>query len=180
MFGRMNLDKATKYYLANPRIINAKSQLQSESNFLATRWNAYENNVYTEFKRKFRIDLSVEQRWSITLAVFSSCPYPLDSSLNDFLKGGISEIGIWSVRARSRYLMELNAPENLSTNEILSGFPFFPLFMYSLNNYETIYPNNELAKELVVHLQKLESLKSRKSIDDWYAYCKRYIEPIGE
>jgi hypothetical protein len=179
MFGKMNIEKATKFFLTEPRIINLKAQLKPDQNLLATMWNQYEKNVYTLFKRKYRLELSIEQRWHITLAVFESCPYPLDFSLNEFLKRGVSEIGIWSVRARSRYIIELNAPEALSADEILSGFPFFPLFIYSLNNHEVIYPNNELAKSVVMHLQKVDSLEGRKAIDDWYSNCRKFIDPAS-
>ena len=176
MFGRMNIEKATKFYLTNPRITNLKTQLKPESNVLASLWTGYEQNVYTEFKRKYRVDLSIEQRWYITLEVFRSCPYSIDSSLNEFLKRGISDVSVWSVRARARFAFELGFPDELSEDEILKGFPFFPLFLYSLNNYETVYPNNALAKRFVLHLQQVDKLKGKKEIDDWYSTCGKFLK----
>ena len=172
----MNLDKATKFFVTHPQVLNIKAQLKSDTNFLANQWTRYENNVYSDFKRKFKLDLSIEQRWHITLAVFESCPYPLDFSLNEFLKGNVSDVGIWSVKARGRF-RELGYPNEMTAEEIIYGFPFFPVFMYSVNRYEEIYPNNDLAKSFVNHMQKLETLNSRETINNWYSECAKFIKP---
>lgn len=170
MFGRMNIDKATKFFISNSKIQIAKSKLKPDSNFLASQWNHYENNVYTDFKRRYKLELSIEQRWHIFLAVMESCPYPIDQSLNDFLKAGINEVAMWSVKASGRY-RDKGYPEQVSTKEIIEGFPYFPVFWYSINNYSVVYPNNAKAADFVAHMQALENLNGREAIDNWYRKC---------
>jgi hypothetical protein len=170
MFGRMNIEKATQFFLNHRVIQTARVQLnpQDKNNFLAVRWNHLENIAFHDFKRKYHLELSLEQRWHIFLSIMSTLPFPIDKSLNDFLQSGINDIAMWSVKAKGNY-REMEYPETPSAQEIIKEFPFFPLFMYSLNNHEVIYPNNEKAKVIIEHLQELEKLRGREAIWGWYS-----------
>jgi hypothetical protein len=137
VFGKMTLQKATDFYLTDPRIAMAKKNLKPDQNFLAYSWNSYEKNVHTMFKRRYNKELTIEQRWHITLAVFETCPYSIEFSLNDFLRGSARDVAMWSVGAMGRFI-DLGFPENFPTKEVLYGFPHFPVFWYSIVNFEEI------------------------------------------
>lgn len=170
MLGRMNIDKATKFFRDHQAIYVARIQVKPDHsyNFVAQRWNHLENMALNDFKRKYRLELSLEQRWHIFLSIMSNLPFPIDKSLGDFLQSGINDIATWSVKAKSQY-RELDYPDNPSVEVLLKGFPYFPLFMYSLNNHEIIYPNNPLAKSIIEHLQQVEQLKGHEEIWGWYS-----------
>ena len=163
----MNIDKATQYFWNHRVIQNARVQLRPEdkTNYLAMRWNHLENIAFNDFKRKYSLELSMEQRWHIFL---SKLPFSIDKSLGDFLQSGINEIALWSVDAKGNY-RDMDYPESPTSQQLLKSFPFFPIFIYSLNNHEVIYPQNEKAKVIVEHLQQLESLKGRDEIWGWYS-----------
>lgn len=170
MFGRMNIDKATKFFVTHRVIHIAMVQIKpdDEYNHLAYRWNHLENMALNDFKRKYRIELSLEQRWHIFLSIMSTLPFSMDKSLDDFLQSGINEIAMWSVRAKGDY-QQSNYPETPSGQELAKGFPYFPLFVYSLNNHEVIYPNNKKANQIIEHLANMDTLKGREEIWNWYS-----------
>ena len=175
MFGKMNIDKATRLFLTDPKITIAKEQLKPEVNFLAYNWNSYEKNIYTTFKRKHKFDLSIEQRWHITLAVFESCPYSIDFSLNDFLRGSAQQVAMWSV-AGSRRFIDLGFPNNFPANDVLYALPFLPIFWYSISNFEVVYTKNEFALRFVKHMQEVDKLDSKEAIMSWYRRCLNFID----
>lgn len=166
----MNIDKAIKYFEGHRAVFMTMGHVKKDQNynFAASQWNQIENRALNDFQRKYKVELTLEQRWHIFLTLMSKLPFPIDKSLDDFLQSGINEIATWSVRAKGSY-QELNYPESPSSDLLLKGFPFFPLFMYSLNHHEVIYPNNEKAIMIVNHLQELEQLKSRDEIWSWYS-----------
>lgn len=170
VFGRMNIDKATDFFAKHKSIYFAIAQVKPEQkyNFVASQWNRLENIAFNDFKRKYRLELSIEQRWHIFLSILARLPFTLDQSLEDFLQSGINDIAKWSVRAKGEY-QKRDYPENPTTQELLQGFPFFPLFIYSLNNHEVIYPKNEKALMIVNHLQEIERVKGREEIWSWYS-----------
>jgi len=170
MFGKMNIDKAAKYFISHRVIHIAMIQIKSddEYNHLAYRWNHLENLVLNDFKRKYRIELSLEQRWHIFLSIMSTLPFSMEKSLDDFLQSGINEIARWSIKAKGDY-QQSNYPETPSGQDLAKGFPYFPLFVYSLNNHEVIYPNNKKANQIIEHLQKMNTLKGREEIWSWYS-----------
>ena len=169
MFLRMDINKATRFFRSHHIYVQKASQLNPESgvNFLAFKWSHYERIILSDFRRKYKIQLSIEQRWHIFLSLMEELPFPLDNSLQDFLMSGVIDAGNWAVGAKSRYALA-GYPEPIDPTLALSEFPDFPLFIYSLSNSEVLYEDDKYAKNFIEHLSLLEEIRTKDELRNWY------------
>ena len=171
MFGVMSIKKAERFFRSHHLWVKYAIDLNPESgiNYLAYKWSHYETIIVSDFKKKYRITLSIEQRWHIFLELMKELPFPLDNSLGDFLMSGIISVGDWSLGARA----DLSLKQEFDVNDetlVLNGFPKLSLFMYSLENYEIVYEGDEYAEDFVRNFSALGNVTTRNELRSWYQF----------
>ena len=169
MFGKMNIDKALKFYLQHPKVslFTEVAKNHSTSDFLAEQWEGFDERVHQDFRKKYRLELGVDQRWFIFLAILQKRNKVIDQSLADYFRSCTNRIAFWAASAR----MTLHQQENFDfSNETLlfKGFPYMPLFSHALQNTDVVFQNLEKAHELVSVLQSRKDIKSLEDASNWY------------
>jgi hypothetical protein len=173
MLGKMNIEKAHKFYVSSFPFQTFKDRINEEQYELSFgRWEHFDKNIHTLFQRKFKSTLSVEQRWFIFTSVIDSFRVNLDEALNSFADGGLKEIRDWATR-KDLDLMLNKVP--FDSFQKFENFPYNELFNYSINNYQIIYPNNIRVKIFVADLETYKSasneIETHKALDK---FCKMF------
>jgi hypothetical protein len=136
------------------------------------RWDQFDRNIHTQFKRKYKITLSVEQRWFIFTSIIDSFRVNLDEALDSFADGGLEEIRDWATIKDLNLMLNIIPFDGFQKFE---NFPYNELFNYSINNYLVIYPKNERVKKFVEDLEAYKSasneIETHKALDN---FCKMF------
>lgn len=169
MFLRMNINKATRFFRSHHIYAQRDGQLNPESgiNFLAFNWSHIERMIHSDFKKRYRIELSLEQRWHIFLTLMEELPFPLDNSLQDFLMNGVIKTGDWALFAKSNSY-SMNPEDPIDVFSALNGFPKDSLFMYSLENADIVYEDDVYAQRFIEHYLAHEFISTVGELRDWY------------
>ena len=178
----MNINKATKFFRNHHLYILKVTDLNTESgiNFLAFKWTHYEKIIHSDFKKKYRMELSVEQRWHIFLTLMEELPFLIDNSLQDFLMNGVITTGDWAMSAK-RDLILKNREDSIDGISALNGFPKDSLFMYSLENSDVVYEDDAYAQRFKEHFFASEGISTIGELRDWYqGFAEMREEAIGE
>ena len=178
----MNINKATRFFRNHHLYSSKVTDLNTESgiNYLAFKWSHYEDIIHSDFKKKYRIELSLEQRWHIFLTLMEELPFPLDNSLQDFLMNGVIKTGDWAHFAKSD-LYSMNHEDPIDGVSVLNGFSKDSLFMYSLENSDIVYEDDDYAQKFKEHFFTRESISTVGELRDWYqGFFEMRQKAIGE
>jgi len=169
MLWQMNINKATRFFRNHHLYSSRVMDLNTESgiNFLAFNWSRIERIIHSDFKKKYRIELSLEQRWHIFLTLMEELPFPLDNSLQDFLMNGVIKTGDWAHFAKSD-LYSMNREDPIDVFSALNGFTKDSLFMYSLENADIVYEDDIYAQRFIEHYLAHEFITTAGELRDWY------------
>ena len=155
MFGKMNINKALKFYTSSFPFQTFKDRMNEKQYKISIyRWDQFDRNIHTQFKRKYKKTLSVEQRWFIFISIIDSFRVNLDEALDSFADGGLEEIRDWATIKDLDLILNRVPFDNIQKFE---KFPQNELFNYAINNYLVIYPNNERVKKFVIDLETYKS-----------------------
>jgi hypothetical protein len=165
----MNINKATRFFRNHHLYSSKVTDLNTASgiNYLAFNWSHYERIIHSDFKKKFRIELSLEQRWHIFLTLMEELPFPIDNSLQDFLMNGVITTGDWAHFAKSE-LYSMNREDPIDGISALNGFLKDSLFLYSLENAEIVYEDDFYAQRLIEYFLAHEFVITVGELRDWY------------
>lgn len=171
MFGKMNVNKALKFYTSSFPYQSFKDRMNEKQYETSIgKWDHFDRNIHTQFKRKYKLTLSIEQRWFIFTSIIDSFRVNLDEALASFADGGLEEIRDWATRKDLDLILNRIPFENFQKFE---NFPQNELFNYSINNYLVVYPNNERVKKFVIDLETYKSasneIEAHKTLDK---FCK--------
>jgi hypothetical protein len=165
----MNINRATRFFRSHHTYAQIADQLNPESgiNYLAFKWSHYERIILSDFKHRYKIDLSIEQRWHIFLTLMEELPFPLDNSLGDFLMNGVIKTGDWALLQKSESY-SMNREDPIDVISALNGFPKDSLFMYSLENADIVYEGDVYAQRFKEHFLAHEFISTVGELRDWY------------
>ena len=173
MFGRMNIQKAKRFYESSYPFTNFKERVESGQYEISLGyWDNFDRNIHNLFRRQYKITLSVEQRWHIFLELLVPFQFDADEALAEFAKGGMRQIGIWSATAGSDVLFDKMKFADFNK---FSDFPSNELFNYSINNYQIVYPNNKEVAELIELLDEYISAPNEAKTMLTLKKFRRYI-----
>lgn len=174
MFGKMNIDKASKFYISSFPYQTFKDRISSsEYEMSLGRWDHFDRNIHTLFKRKYNTSLNVEQRWFIFTSIISSLKIDIDVALGHFARGSLREVGYWALTKDSDLILNKIKYEDFQK---FSGFPHNELFNYSINNYLTVYPNNEVVKEFVTQIEKYKMTSTERETVNALSVFREYAK----
>jgi hypothetical protein len=173
MFGKMDIEKALKFYINSFPYKNFAERVVSGNYEISFgRWNHFDNNIHSLFSRKYNARLSVEQRWFIFTSVMNSLKVNPDEALNFFAEEGLREVQLWAMKKDIELMLRQVPFDNFQKFE---KFPYNELFNYSINNYLVIYPNNERVNKFVTDLEIYKSasneIETHKALDN---FCKMF------
>jgi hypothetical protein len=175
MFGKMNVEKALKFYTSSfPYKTFVERVVSGNYETSFGEWSRFDSNIHTLFSRRYNLRLSVEQRWFIFISIIDFQKVNIDEALSYFLKGGLRDVGFWAVKKGSDLILKNTSFEEFNK---MSGFPSNDLFIYSINNHQTIYPRNEninnFLSALEIYKNTLNSNDIIKSLDTFRGYIKQ-------